>query len=295
MLIPSTTSKATYFELRSTDKTRMQLWHRTPEPPLARFVQSLWLFEGGPQAHTHERALPDGCLQIIINLREDRHRIYDRRDLTRCRTLNGCLVVGPQTEFCVIDTPARMSLAGIHFKPGGAFPFFAPPIDELHASHVPLDALWGSFSTELREQLLEAATPDERLSRLEQALLRRLANPAMPHPAVGFALHQLQSGPAVPTITEIVDQTGLSPRHFIARFRQQVGFTPKLFCRVRRFHRALERIASGGSINWADLALETGYFDQAHFIHDFKAFSGINPSAYSASRPWHSNHVPLGD
>src|SRR5581483_9068192 len=160
MLIPSTTSKATYFELRSTDKTRMQLWHRTPEPPLARFVQSLWLFEGGPQAHTHERALPDGCLQIIINLREDRHRIYDRHNLTRCRTLNGCLVVGPQTEFCMIDTAAQMSLAGIHFEPSGAFPFFPPPIRELDASHIPLDALWGNSAAGLPEQRREAATPE---------------------------------------------------------------------------------------------------------------------------------------
>jgi AraC-like DNA-binding protein len=273
----------------------MQLWHRKPGPLLARFVQTLWLFEGGPQAHTHERALPDGCLQVIINLREDRHRIYDRSDLTRCRTLNGCLVVGPQTEFCVIDTPARMSLAGIHFKPGGAFPFFAPPLDELHASHIPLDALWGNFAAELRERLLEAATPEERLSALEQALSHRLARAAIPHPAIDCAIHQLESKPAVRTIAELADQTGFSSRHFIARFRQQVGFTPKLFCRLRRFHRALERIASGHPIDWADLALETGYFDQAHFIHDFKAFSGINPSTYCASRPWHMNHVPLGD
>lgn len=273
----------------------MQFWHRKPGPPLGRFVQTLWLFEGGPHAHTHERALPDGCLQVIINLREDRHCIYDRRDLTRYRTLNGCLVVGPQTEFCVIDTPARMSLAGVHFKPGGAFPFFSPPIHELHSSHVPLDALWGNLAADLREQVLEAATPEERFCRLEQALLCRLASSREPHPAVGFALHQLENTPAVRNIANIAGQTGLSPRHFIARFRQQVGITPKLFCRIRRFHRALERIASGAAIDWVDLALETGYFDQAHFIHDFKAFSGLNPSTYCASRPWHINHVPLGD
>ncbi len=61
-------------------------------------------------------------------------------------------------------------------------------------------------------------------------------------------------------------------------FRDETGFTPKVFCRIRRFHRALDRMEGRKSVEWANVALDCGYFDQAHFIHDFRAFSGINPS-----------------
>jgi AraC-like DNA-binding protein len=74
-----------------------------------------------------------------------------------------------------------------------------------------------------------------------------------------------------------------------------VGLTPKLFCRVRRFQRVLRRIGTGRPVEWAAVAVDCGYFDQAHFIRDFHAFSGINPSAYLAGRTEHLNHVPLLD
>ena len=69
--------------------------------------------------------------------------------------------------------------------------------------------------------------------------------------------------------------------------------TPKLFCRVRRFQQVLRLIGSGRPVAWAAVAADCGYFDQAHFIHDFRAFSGINPSTYIAQRTEHLNHVPM--
>jgi AraC-like DNA-binding protein len=83
----------------------------------------------------------------------------------------------------------------------------------------------------------------------------------------------------------------MSKRRFIQMFDERVGLTPKLFCRVRRFHRALRLIARGGPIKWADLAVDCGYFDQAHFIHDFTDFCGLSPSAYLGLRTEHLNHV----
>jgi AraC-like DNA-binding protein len=78
-------------------------------------------------------------------------------------------------------------------------------------------------------------------------------------------------------------------------FQKEVGLTPKLFCRVRRFQRVLRCIQKGLAFDWTQIALECGYYDQAHFIHDFHAFSGINPSAYLAAHTAHLNHVPLAD
>lgn len=271
----------------------MNFERRRPGPPLDAFVEALWVFKSVAPPHSKERALPDGCAALIVNLQEDETRIYDREDFSLRKRFNGAVFVGPQTEFCIIDTAEQTDVAGIHFKPGGAYPFFAPPLDELRGEHLPLDILWGSFARELRERLLEAGTTDQRLLLMEEALLARLRVPVARHPAVNFALRQFQAAPQVARIADVTERTGFSSRHFIELFRRQVGLTPKRFCRIHRFQRALRRIAASATVEWSGVALDSGYFDQAHFIHDFRAFSGINPSAYQETRPWHANHVPL--
>jgi AraC-like DNA-binding protein len=90
-----------------------------------------------------------------------------------------------------------------------------------------------------------------------------------------------------------VDKAGFSQRRFIQLFDQQVGLTPKLFFRVSRFQRAVLTVHNAGEVDWAGLALDCGYYDQAHFIHDFQAFAGITPTTYLVQRSEHLNHVPL--
>jgi AraC-like DNA-binding protein len=268
---------------------------RRPGPPLNDFVDRLWTFDGFTQPHAKERIMPDGALALVINLREDRTRFYDPRDFNRCYTHNGSTVVGAQSEYFVIDTEEQLSVAGVQFKPGGAFPFFDPPVDELQGLHVPLDALWGSFAQELRERLLAADRGQAAFDILEQALIARMRRDPERHPAVSFALRRLEARPHAARIADLADRTGFSARRFIEIFRAQTGLTPKLFCRVQRFQRALRRIAEGKAVEWTEVALDAGYFDQAHFIHDFRAFSGINPSSYRALQPRHRNHVPILD
>ena len=111
-------------------------------------------------------------------------------------------------------------------------------------------------------------------------------------PAVTGALKEFQKVPAAMTMNEVAEQSGLSQRRFIEVFRNAVGLTPKLFCRVRRFREALRQVDSGRPVIWSDVALSCGYYDQAHFIHDFRAFSGINPTSYLEQRGvWHSHVV----
>ena len=112
---------------------------------------------------------------------------------------------------------------------------------------------------------------------------------------MGLALRQFASRPQATSIAAVTEQIGLSPKRFIEAFRDEVGLTPKVFCRIRRFQQALAQIDQRGKVDWTAVALDAGYFDQAHFIHDFRAFSGINPSAYLARQSPYRNHVPLSD
>lgn len=271
----------------------MASYHHKPAPPLSDFIELLWLYRDYHQPHKKERLLPDGSMELVINLTEDRVRLYDPLDTEKYETLRGSLVVGPHSDYFVIDTAQQRSVLGVHFKPGGAFPFLGLPVNELHNRSVSLDELWGGWADQLRTRLLEDGTPHGMFRILEQTLLARWSDRQVAHPAVVFAVNEFYTAPHVHTIADVTGLTGLSPKRFIQVFNDQVGLTPKLFCRVRRFQRVLRTINAGRTVGWVDIAADCGYFDQAHFIRDFRAFSGINPSAYVRQRTEHLNHVPL--
>jgi AraC-like DNA-binding protein len=267
-----------------------------PQPPLSEFIHFLWLYDGYSQPHAKERILPSGEMQLVINLLEDESRFYDRDAPERCHRFRGALFYGSHSQYQVIDTAEQASVIGVHFRPGGAFPFLRMPAGELRETTLSLETLWGAAAVDLRDQLLEAPTHRARFEILERALLAEYyRRRAERHGAVDFALRRILRTPHLTAIQSVTEQIGLSPKRFIQVFRDETGFTPKVFCRIRRFQQALERIDASRSVDWARVALDSGYFDQAHFIHDFRAFSGIKPSTYLASKTRHQNHVPLAD
>lgn len=271
--------------------------HRTyvPRPPLSNFVDFFWLYEGYDPPHAKERVVPTGTMDLIVSLRDDKLTVYDRQDHHRFRSFGGCLISGAHSEFVVIDTASQASTMGVHFKPGGASPFLGVPASELRDEHVSLDALWGAKAAEVRDRLVEAETPETGFRVLEQFLVARAARPLTRHPAVAFALKEFESVPHTRTVKSVSEQVSLSQRQFIQVFREEVGLTPKLFCRIRRFQQVVRLIGRAQRIEWADLALGCGYFDQTHFIRDFRAFSGITPTSFLTHRSEHLNHVPLRD
>src|SRR5262249_21202037 len=153
---------------------------------------------------------PDGSMELVINLSEDEIRAPDRRDPNRYERLDGAIVVGPHTEYFVIDTAEPQCILGAHFRPGGAFPFLGLPSDELRGLQVSLRALWGGFACQLRERLLAAANADERFDILEAALRQRMTA-SKHHPAVGFALREF-GRPMRRRVADVTMETGLSAR-----------------------------------------------------------------------------------
>jgi AraC-like DNA-binding protein len=265
-----------------------------PKPPLNQFVELFWFYDGFPsRSHKKERLMPDGSVELVINLNEDETRIYDRENLEKCERLPGTVLCGPHSSFFVIDTAEQDSVMGIHFKPGGAFPFFKLPADELQNQHVSLEDLWGTEAALLRERLLEAPTPEMKFQLLEDCLVAQTSKPMERHRAVNQALSLFRNIHTAPAMADVSDQIGISSRHLIQLFSNEVGLTPKLFCRVRRFQQVLQTLRTGTEFDWAEIAADCGYYDQAHFIHDFKAFSGINPTTYWLQKTEHLNHVPI--
>jgi AraC-like DNA-binding protein len=271
----------------------------SPLAPLAGFVDHLWLLAGAQLPH-RERILPSGTIELVVNLHENEMRIYDPENPQRCRRFPGAVLSGTYSQAFVCDATQHESIMGVHFRPGGAFPFLNEAANELTNMHVDLADLCGRAAIELRERLCAATMPHERLRILEAFLLRRLNRRTVKsHPAVPAALHMFGAAGTGASVRDVARAMSLSERRFIQVFDTHVGVTPKLFCRLLRFQRARTLAQQDATVDWARLAAVCGYFDQSHLIHDFQEFSGSSPTGYLrqlGNTDWaKDSHVALGE
>jgi AraC-like DNA-binding protein len=267
----------------------------TPPPPLAAFVNCIWYAEGFEGTHERERLLPNGESGIVFDLRQSPVRIFDAENVARFDSFAPAIFCGARTDCFVIKTSQQERVIGIQFRPGGSFPFLAMPASEVANGTYALDDLWPGQAASIRDALMSASSVNAMFSILERALLSRLRRAAVLHPAVAFAVGRLaRSGYGV-QVGDVADRVGLSSRRFIQLFREQTGLAPKAFQRVRRFQRVLQSLRDNPrpEESMAALATGCGYYDQAHFIHDFRRFSGMTPGEYIAVATPHLNHVPL--
>ena len=269
---------------------------RKPAPPLSRFVRSLWYAAAPQMDHRLERVLPTGRVQVILNLARD-YMIDCAEDRSKVRVAPA-LAIGARSIYELIDCSDMADLVGIVFEPCGFSPFAGDAVDRFSNRNWTLEDLWGSAARLLRDRLREASEPEIRLRLLEEFLFQRFAplltrRNALRAATVEFALGRFERAPGLTTVRDVTRSTGWSERRFTQVFREEVGFSPKVWCRIQRFQRTVARLHAGTDVPWAELALDCGFYDQSHFANEFKAFSGIDATTYSSVRrtPW-ANHIP---
>jgi len=264
-----------------------------PPPPLTSFVECFWYAEGFEGTHQRERLLPNGESSIIFDLREQPVRIFDALETGKFVTYAPAIFAGARTDCFVIETSQQERVIGVQFRPGGAFPFLAMPASEVSNATFSLDDIWPRQAPLIREALMNAGSVEAKFAVLEQSLTERLRRSLPLHPAVAYAVGQLARSGEGMLVRDVADHVGLSSRRFIELFREQTGLPPKAFQRVRRFQGVLRTLRADSVENWTSIAYRCGYFDQPHFIHDFRLFSGMTPGEYVAAATLHMNHVPL--
>ncbi len=267
----------------------MRLLPYLPKPPLSRFVELIWFVQGKPD-YVREKVLPNGVLELIINL-GPYHKVVEEQDSTRFRVYKEAWIAGMQEGFLLIEALEESDLVGVRFKPGKAAPFLRFPPEELTNHVIECDGSLGRFTRELRERLLAAASLRERISILEQMLLQRLDPDWAPDPVVSFALRELGRGTSPPSVASLSRQAGLSHKQLISRFRREVGLTPKLLAQIARFQSIIQAVRGSAAASWADVAQQCGYHDQAHLIREFRRFSGTTPGQYLKHRDEDENHI----
>lgn len=251
-------------------------------PPLANHVECIWLLEGDDAqpiaapaaAATAERLLPDGCFELILNFGA---LFQEHSETGGCELQPRRFVVGQMTQPVLVSPTGKVQLMGIRFAPGGALPFFSVSPADLTNRIVPLAAAAALLDRELSQRPYDARTLLEKLHWIQTALLHRLharrEKGASLHRAVA---HIVRNGGQI-SVDELAGDLGISGRQLERRFLHEVGLGPKLLCRILRFQqvfRAVER----ADLNWASIAAECGYHDQAHLIRDFRQFAGQTPT-----------------
>ena len=255
---------------------------RCPDLPLTPYVECVWHCESGAPLQCRERVLPDGRFHLMLNSEAD-----------------AAAVAGLRSRHVVIDTARVSSVMGVVFSPGAARAFLAAPAIDFCDRAVQLDLVWGWRAADrLLDRLREARTAEERMHIVEETLVDRMRrfreNPPPMHPYIQYALHAFGTAAHMRTVADVSRDIGWSRRWLSHAFAEQVGMTPKRYCRLVRFQHVVREIASQQPVDWAGMALAGGFCDQAHLIHEFRAFSGLSPETFLASERRFPNHVRIG-
>lgn len=263
-----------------------------PQPPLSACVTCFWSRKGPPET-TRELAFPTGTVELVISLTSDGLRVFGQAEADDPLAFTGAMLCGPHLRHFVIDSSPNDDVIGVNFLPGGVFPFVDVPVDSLLNQHIAFEDVWKAKAHELRERLIDAPDPYERFRRLERLLLEQAYRSLTFDPRVAHALARLHSPEHVEGVAALAEEVNLSRRRFVELFRVSTGFTPKEYARIRRFQQAITLIGQGTPRPLVDVAHACGYYDQAHFNHEFLSMSGITPGEYLSRRGERVNHVPV--
>jgi AraC-like DNA-binding protein len=274
----------------------LQMIYRTyrPPAPLRDFIAAFTYFQGIAPGHGFERFLPDGNVEIIFDLAGRPEHIYDPDRLAPIQTCRGAWASGVRTRYLTLSSGHKSELFVIGFRKGKAHPFFPVPMREMSDRVVQAEDLWGSRFRDLRDALLEAPSPEAKFAAATRHLLASTRGSLESHACVDHAVNTILAAPEATVLGRLYAGIGYSEKHFIRLFTDQVGVTPKTYLRLARFQRAVRAIETGGKVDWSAVADHCGFFDQAHFIHDFKAYSGFTPEAYFRRKGRDLNYVPVG-
>lgn len=264
-----------------------------PKSPLDQFVESFIYHESYNPSHSIDRFLPDGNVEIIIDLDDKPKFIYDNETLRKIQTCQNGWASGVRSEPISIHSGKESAMLVINFKKGLAYPFFSLPMNEIADSVVDADLLWGNSFAVLRERLLETKDITHRFLLTEDFLLKNLQTNLSINPCVEYAVNEIIQNPDQINLGTLNKKIGYSQKHFISMFKKKVGITPKAYLKIMRFQKAISEIERLKEIDWTQLSQNCGFYDQAHFINDFRLLSGFTPEQYLSMKNQLLNYVPV--
>ncbi len=255
-----------------------------PNPALSKFIDCFWLLESNDKKSQTEphKILPDGCIELLFHFKSlNRRFISNDESIAEPRSFFS----GQIKRSIMIKSTGTVGVLGVRFRPAGAYPFLRlPMIVELTEKVVDLTEIWGRKGRELNSRILESTTNQERIRHAESFLLNRLDQKIAEDVIVRQALVEIIRAKGQTSIDFLMRNIGISGRQLERKFDQLVGLTPKTFSRIIRFQNVFDLLSKNHFQHLTTLALQCGFYDQAHFIHEFKEFTGQSPTAYFSNK-----------
>lgn len=244
-----------------------------PSERLSAFVDCYWFIDSDDRIHSKEYMHPDGGTGIILNY-------GDTLRFDETPHADTCILDGAITFSRELFLQGKIKAVGIRFKPAGAYLFFSLPLKEIKNETITLADSKLKNHNELFGRLSNAKTFSAKISIIENWLLNAIRSEKNISTTVTESLAFIQAQQGLLSIQSIADKLGYSQRRIERLFNTQVGMTPKEYARTLRIAQARLYIKHPKPKSFADISYDLGFYDQAHFINQFKKVVGITPQGY---------------
>ncbi len=249
-------------------------------PPgiLQPFIKCFWTLEAPPQpVEEKQRIVPDGCMEMIFHY-GDRYKQY--RDDGTFIIQPRCFVFGQITSSLEIAPTGASGIVAARFQPDGFIPFSSYPLSLMENKAVPLSELFDDGVKQLEEQVLNASSNSDRINFITEFLQKNLETPEAADRIIKTSLDALLQSNGSMNVDDLADHLQINRRQLERKFSAAIGLSPKQFSKMIRLQSTLKAMQLKQYTSLTSLAYENGYYDQAHFIKDFKEFTGISPRKF---------------
>lgn len=250
-----------------------------PHASLAPFVRCYWVLvarAAAPQEPVVECVYPDGCAELIFH-RGDRFEAAVT-DVFECQSR--ALVFGQLEQRVRLRRPPRVETIGVRFHHAGMAPLLGVAAAELTGRWEPFDAVGGAWARRLVRRVGDADDPLEAIRIIDASLVRRAAVCSPPDALIEGVIDVLTKADGTVTVAELAGAAGIGVRRLQRRFARHVGVPPKRLAGILRLQEAFSLLGDGASPPLVDVAHRCGYFDQSHFIRDFRRVTGLPPGRF---------------
>lgn len=252
-----------------------------PNADLSAFIKCYWTLET-PKNNKPEkqRIVPDGCMEMIFHF-GDFYKQYlaDGSYIIQPKSF----VFGQITHTLDIEPTGETGIFAIRFHPDGFMPFATMPINNMENRAVPLQELFGKEGIHLEKEVLNALTSEERVKIIESFLLNRLISLESIDRVAKSSVEIIMQLHGQLSINELTEDLKINRRQLERKFSSVIGLSPKQLSKIIRIQSTLKMLANKQFTSLTAIAYEGSYYDQAHFIKDFKEFTGVSPKMFYAN------------